>query len=96
MAMGVQLGGENSEINITPLIDVLLVLVIIFMLLSQRMVIFTNVAREQSGGNNTGHAIVLELADDGRYLLNTRNVPGDSLVAVLREVFAVRNDKVLL
>lgn len=93
MAMGTGTG-TRFEINITPYIDVLLVLLITFMLMSQRLVIHANIAREGGAGDGT-HSIVLELADDGRYLLNTRAVSRDSLPAVLREVFAPRPDKVL-
>jgi biopolymer transport protein ExbD len=90
-------GGVQSEINITPYIDVLLVLLICFMIMSQKMVILANVAHEERGPNRPPGVdnIVLELPDDGRFLINTKPVASDTLGRVLREIFAVRPVKVL-
>ena len=88
--------GARSEINITPYIDVLLVLLIAFMIMSQRMVIFANLAQE-SGSTTPSEArtIVLELANDGRYLINTQEVAKAGLEGRLREIMAPRRDRVL-
>ena len=88
-------GSVRSEINITPFIDVLLVLLVIFMLsIKVRQVISAQVAHQQGGATET-RSIVLELADDGSYLLNTVLVPAEALDSTLRAVFDVRPDKVL-
>ena len=86
--------GTKSEMNVTPYIDVLLVLLITFMLLTQRLVTRFNLAQE-GGGNSGTRSIMLELTDDGRYLLNTVAVPAESLATKLHEAYAVRNDKIL-
>src|SRR5947208_3272716 len=94
MAMGIGVSETRHEINITPYIDVLLVLLICAILLSQRFVIQTQLARE--GGPGRGdHSIVLELTNDGRYLVNTIPIPHDSLLVRLREIFAPRPAKIL-
>lgn len=89
-------GGQvRSEMNITPFIDVLLVLLVIFMLsIKMRMVISAQLVHQEQGGGPS-HAIVLELANDGRYLLNTVPVPRGALDSTLRATFEVRPDKVL-
>ncbi len=96
MAMDAGLG-TRSEINITPMIDVLLVLVIIFMLMLNRHVMFAQLARDgSSSSSNITERIVLELKDDGTYAINTQPVAWDRLSAELREIYAPRIDKMLL
>lgn len=89
------LGGTRSEINITPFIDVLLVLLVIFMVNSIRMVIPTNIARDGEAAPVGPPALVLELSNDGQYRLNTILVPAESLAAVLTRVFAMREPSLL-
>jgi len=88
-------GTARSDINITPFIDVLLVLLIIFMLLSERTVITANIARDGEGPPAGPPTLVLELGDDGGYRLNTVPVPAESLSTLLTSVFAVREPKLL-
>jgi len=88
-------GTTRSDINITPFIDVLLVLLIIFMLLSERTVITANIARDGEGPPAGTPTLVLELTDNGGYRLNTVPVPAESLSAVLTSVFAIREPKLL-
>jgi biopolymer transport protein TolR len=96
MAMQMGGGSTRSDINITPYIDVLLVLLITFMLMSQRMYIVANIARESAGPQSSeSHSIVLELPDDGRYLINTQAVSQADLGARLRAIMAPRTDRVL-
>ena len=88
-------GQVRSEMNITPFIDVLLVLLVIFMLMTDMRVIMAQLARQDSGGSRS-KSIVLELTNDGRYLLNTVAVPAPALDSTLRATFSVRPDKILL
>jgi len=76
MAMAASTGsGEvNSEINVTPMIDVLLVLLIIFMIVQ---LVVRNTVEIQIPPLDTGMRssapstqIVLELRDDGSYVIN--------------------------
>jgi biopolymer transport protein ExbD len=83
----------RSEVNITPLIDVLLVLLISFMLMV-RLIIPLNIADER-GGTGDSNVIVLELPAAGGYRLNQQPVEAAALGSVLREAFELRSDKVL-
>jgi biopolymer transport protein ExbD len=87
-----------SEINMTPMIDVLLVLLVIFIITQPMLQLSLDVQLPiESDEEATAPPlppIVLEIAANGAYRLNTQPVPGD-LGQRLRDVFSVRPDKVL-
>src|SRR5687768_10721910 len=70
----------NADINVTPMIDVLLVLMIVFMLAQfrTRPVMDVTVPAPAVGGA-PGPTIVLELTSDGGYRLNGSPVSRDAL-----------------
>src|SRR5947208_14765501 len=76
MAMGSTGGGEglSSDINVTPLIDVLLVLLIIFMItqpMSRKAFDVQVPPKQQTKSKAQNQAqIVLELRPDGSYAIN--------------------------
>ncbi len=89
--MGMQVGdkgdGLNSEINITPLADVMLVLLIIVMLIAPLLQAgvtltlpeATNTADKPDNDNNT----VVAVTADGRYFVdNVQTTPGDLLNSI--------------
>ena len=94
-------GAMNSEINVTPMIDVLLVLLIIF------MVIVPAVPRGESAAiprpanrlHRAGDAVVLELLKtrDGEvaFRINQQDVDRQDLPARLAEIYAKRAERVL-
>jgi biopolymer transport protein TolR len=101
MAMSAQgAGGLENEINVTPMIDVLLVLLIIFMaaLPTMRKAIDVqlpdpNPSVQPANANST--QIVLEVNPGGEYFINSKPVTRATLDAELRAVYDGRPDKVL-
>jgi len=91
-------GGHVSAINMTPMIDVLLVLLIIFMVVQQGLQRGVRVqvpppTRDQP--SDPPDQIVLEVAPGGSYLLNRQPVAAAALESTLERVFAPRPRKVL-
>ena len=102
MAMGVggKKGGAMNEINMTPMIDVLLVLLIIFMVVQQGMQrgiavqVPPTETQDQSLAQNVDQ-IVLDIREGGEFFLNQEPVAAENLENRLREVFAPRPRKVI-
>ncbi|MBA2564808.1 MAG: biopolymer transporter ExbD [Gemmatimonadetes bacterium] len=99
--MGISMGGTGradiSEPNMTPMIDVLLVLLVIFML-SQPLLqrgIDVQLPAEATTDNPSSNQIVLEIDAQGNYRVNTRPVAKENLEGRLREIYSGRPDKVL-
>ena len=92
-------GGMNSDINITPFIDVLLVLLVIFMITQPmlRKVLEIQVPKEEQSQATTQPStnIVIEIKQDGSLAINTQPVAKENLSAKLHEIYDVRPDKLL-
>jgi len=86
----------KAEINVTPLVDVVLVLLIIFMvvtpLLKQEVPIELPLA-EHSRGAEDASQVTVSLSADDRTLINGTEVPAGDLIARLSEIYAGRSDK---
>jgi biopolymer transport protein TolR len=101
MAMGTTGGGEglSSDINVTPLIDVLLVLLIIFMITQplSRKAFDVQVPPEQQtkSKEQPSTQIVLELTADGGYQINKHPYTQTDLDAALHQIYDVRPAKLL-
>ena len=99
MSAGGSKGLEN-EINVTPMIDVLLVLLIIFMaaLPSMRKAIDIQLPDpnpQAVPANQTSNQIVLEVLPGGVYSINTEKVDKTRLGPRLKEIYDPRPEKII-
>jgi len=93
-------GAMSAEPNVVPMIDILLVLLIIFMVSQplSRMALDIQVAppdTRTSQQNAANNQIVLELPDEGGYLINQQPVPNGQLDAQLHVIYDPRPAKLL-
>jgi biopolymer transport protein ExbD len=92
-------GGVQSEPNVTPMIDVLLVLLIIFMVVQamSRVALNVQVPPPNTPATAKGNPdqIVMELRDDGSYAINGQVVPKDQLAAQIHSIFDPRPAKLM-
>jgi biopolymer transport protein ExbD len=101
MAMGSTGGGEglSSDINVTPLIDVLLVLLIIFMITQplSRKAFDVQVPPEQQAKSKQQPSaqIVLELTSDGSYTINKQPYTTSQLDQAFHQIYDTRPAKLL-
>jgi len=92
-----RIGASMSEINIIPLVDVTLVLLLIFMLTAPMMYrgIDVNLPKTSSRPTAVEERMVITLTKDQVVYLNDRAVPLAGLDAQLRDIFKNRTDKTL-
>ncbi len=99
MAMTVGGKGPTASIKVTPMIDVLLVLLIIFMAVARVRRTGLETVIPQSADparpEPPESPVVLRIARDGSYALNTERVQADRLSERLKEIFAGRGQRVL-
>ncbi|MDQ2889640.1 MAG: biopolymer transporter ExbD [Gemmatimonadota bacterium] len=100
MAMSTGGGGVRAEPNVTPMIDVMLVLLIIFMVIIPTLVSGVN-AQPPAGQNLKPHPQqdqdqLLGIDNQGQYFLNRTAIPNASLQTELTNIYSKRTeDKIL-
>jgi biopolymer transport protein TolR len=92
-----RVGPTLAEINIVPLVDVVLVLLLIFMLTAPMMYrgIDVNLPRAAARPTAVEERMVLTLTKDRALYLNDRRIVAGGLETALREAFGTRTDKTL-
>jgi biopolymer transport protein TolR len=94
---GRRIGTSLAEINIVPLVDVVLVLLLIFMLTAPMMYrgIDVNLPRAAARPTAVEERLVLTVTKDRSLFLNDRRITPGGLEASLRDAFRNRTDKTL-
>ena len=102
--MGMSAGGGgsslNNEINVTPMIDVLLVLLIIFMMIvpMSRKAIDTQLPDpnpQPVAPTVVPDQIVLEVLPDDKYAINKEPVEKDAMFKRLKDIYDPRPEKII-
>jgi biopolymer transport protein TolR len=99
MGMTAGSGGLQSEINVTPMVDVMLVLLIIFMVVTpflQKDVQLTLPRdmknAEEDTAINADSSVVISIPNDGEYYLSKKKVGLDELKAGVEKALANKKE----
>jgi biopolymer transport protein ExbD len=100
MGMGVVAGRRRiiSEVNVVPLIDILLVLLVIFMIIPHRQKGLDAAIPRQSDGNgpdDSTEPIIVQIASNGSVRINQSGVQLDQFSARLQQVFVRRSERLV-
>ena len=88
----------QSEMNVTPFLDILLVLLILFMYLclSQQKVLTAHLPDPSARATDNTPAIVLEVRPNAMYAINTTPVSRSELANRLRSIYDGRPTKTIM
>jgi biopolymer transport protein TolR len=102
--MGAKLGGGSggpmADINVTPLIDVVLVLLVVFMvitpLLSSGLPVDLPKATQTTTVNDAGQFIVISVTEDGRWAVEQDEANADNLIEKVHAELNKSSEKTIL
>jgi biopolymer transport protein ExbD len=100
MSTGDSGGGMTSDPNVTPMIDVLLVLLIIFMVIVPSLrksidVQLPDPTPQVAPANADNTNIVLEVLPEGKFKINSEEATREGLPKRLAEIYGPRPDKII-
>ena len=100
MSTGSASGGLNSDPNVVPMIDIMLVLLIIFMMMQPLMrkaidLQLPDPTPAVAPANATSNQIVLEVLPDGNFAINKEPVAHDRLPERLKTLYEGRPEKII-
>ena len=100
MNLGGAEGGVKSDINVTPLVDVMLVLLIIVMLVAplvqQGVSLTLPQARNTTDHPETSDQTTVAVTTDGRYFINGKEVADAELRTRIMEAIEDKKEKMIL
>jgi len=100
MDVGGAKGGVKSDINVTPLVDVMLVLLIIVMLiaplLQKGVDVKLPIAENTTDKPETQGQSVVAIAADGRVFFNSVPIRNEDLTSKIAEVLAAKKDSIII
>ena len=102
--MSMNVGGDGgaikAEINVTPLVDVMLVLLIIMMiiapLLQQGAPLTLPTATNTAEKPETQEQTVVSITSDKRYFLNSKQIPKEQLQQKVVEALEAKSQKIVI
>jgi biopolymer transport protein ExbD len=93
-------GAIKADINVTPLVDVMLVLLIIMMivapLLQQGVPVKLPLATNTAEKPETQEQTVVAITADKRYFVNAVQVPKDDMLRRVSDILETKKDKVVI
>jgi biopolymer transport protein TolR len=98
--MAITVGGKRgtfAEVNVVPLIDILLVLLVIFMIIPHTQKGFKAEVPQPAAPGDTRvepGIVVIQVLADGSLRINQERVAWDALGSRLEEIFKTRNTRV--
>jgi len=100
MDLGGAKGGVKSDINVTPLVDVMLVLLIIMMLvapmLQQGVALRLPEATNSVDKPETQEQTVLAISKDGSFFVNTKPIAEQEMTTRVNEILENKKEKIVL
>jgi len=96
-------GGAVSDMNVTPLIDVLLVLLIIFMVIQPTTpkgldTVVPQPPKDKNQTQSDERVIVVQVLNTGAvptYKINEQTYPREQMASELTKIFETRNEKIM-